>query len=149
MATDYIAAADVDALIGTKTRQALFTDDDAGSSYDSTEFDRACELASIIARAACENAGYTTGTSTTNDMVVVAALAVFLKFAFGRKGQSVPEAFATILDGIPEGVRQGLVPLPGLDPDAYEGVGGVKFTDPSATSSTGKPRIMGGLRKIF
>ena len=39
MATDYIAAADVDALIGTTVRQALFTDDDAGSSYDSTEFD--------------------------------------------------------------------------------------------------------------
>jgi len=147
MTTNYLTTADVDALISTEVRQALFTAAAEGSTYDSTQFDRAAELASVTARAALENAGYNSGDATTHDLVVVVALGVFVRMAFGRKGEPVPESIEAAIGNLPEGVRIGEVPVPGLTPDAKSGVGGNRW---SPTTGTGaRPAVMDKLRGIY
>lgn len=145
MATSYLATADVNAVIGDNVRQALFTEE--GGTYDSTQYDRAVELASMMARSALENAGYAPGESTSNDMVTITALSFFLHMAYGRKKMEIPASVSAIFAGVPEGVRVGEVPIPGLSPDELGGVGGSEFTD--STSTSGKPRIFKNLRTLF
>ena len=147
MATNYIAAADVDGILERTVWNALFTE--AGGSYDAAaivRFTRCSQLASMVARSALENAGYAPGESTTDDMVIMTALAVFAQMAFARKKLAMPEALQPLLLSLPEGVRIGEVPVPDLDPDAQDGVGGVAFTD---STSTGRPAVMTGLRDYY
>jgi len=150
MPTSYLDTDDFDALVGGRTRLVLFDDSAAedGTGYSSTLFDRAAQLASIRARAAMENAGYSPGDSTTEDGVTIVALAALISFAFGRKGLSVPEATQTILADLLEGVRVGDVPIPNLSPSSADGVGGIKSTDRSTTSTTGRPPIFKDLYKV-
>lgn len=145
MATSYIATADVNAVIGDDLRQSLFTPE--GGSYDSTTYDRAVELASIMARSALANAGYSTGDTTSSDMVTVTALSFFFNIAFSRKKLEVPAGVQAIFNGVPEGVRIGEIPIPGLSPDELGAVGGSKFTP--STGTTGKPRVFKNLRSVY
>ena len=147
MTTNYIAVADVDGLLERTVWQSLFTEQ--GGSYDAAaviRFTRCSQLASMIARTALENAGYSPGEATTNDGVIMTALSVFLQMAYGRKKLAMPEALQPLLLALPEGVRIGEVPIPDLDPDAQDGVGGVAFTD---STSSGRPAIMTQLRDVY
>jgi hypothetical protein len=139
-AATYITTADVDAQIGTAERQALFTDDAAGSSYDSTEFDRVVELASAACRVAGKHAGYTLGTSSTDDSVKLVTLGAFLTMAYGRKGQSVPVAL-TWLTNLLEGLRLGEYPLTETDPDPDHARGGNQFTESTSGVTGSSPSI--------
>lgn len=149
MAAALIDTDDVDAVIGTDVRQKLFTDEADSGVYSSTKFTRVVNLASAMANAALSNAGYPVGDSTTNDMVKLLALSIAVRMAYARKQQEPPADVLSLLGGLPEGVRAGDVPVPGLSPDAQDAVGGVKFTG-SSTSVTGdKPPIFKDLRTLY
>lgn|SRR5574343_386117 len=130
MAANYITSADVDAMIGSGRRQALFTD--PGGSYSSANFVRVCELASAVVRAAAHEAGYTSlGESTTNDQVILAALGQFLMMSYGRKGEAVPDQFAAAVH-LAEAIRSGNVPIVGISPSTGTAIGGSSFTESDA-----------------
>lgn len=138
MATSYITTTEVDGLIGSARRQALFTPQ--GGSYDSTRFAYVAQLASVAVRIAAKGAGYTLGDTSTNETVQMAALGQFLLIAYGQKGEKVPEQFAAIVN-LTEAIRVGQVKIVGLAPDAYEGVGGAKFTESATSITSSAPRI--------
>jgi len=147
MPTNYLDTDDFDALVDGRTRLVLFDDTAAedGTGYSSTLFDRACQFASIRARAAMERAGYSPGASTTEDGVKMVALAAVVAFAYGRKSLSVPTATQEILAGLLEDVGVGDVPIPGIEPSADQGIGGVETTSRSTTSTSGRPSIFDSL----
>jgi hypothetical protein len=149
MAAALIDTADVDAVIGEDVRQRLFTDSADDGAYNGTKFTRAVNLASAMANAALENAGYPVGDSTTNDTVKLLTLSIFVRMAYARKQQAPPEDVVALLGGLPEGVRAGDVPVPGLSPDAQDAVGGVKFSGSTTTTVGDKPQIFGGLRTLY
>lgn len=150
MPTNYIDDADIDGWLEPAVWQELFKQQNG--TYDSNAVARrvrAADFASMLARTALENAGYTPGTSTDNDAVKTTAMAFFLRIAFGRKKLAMPDAYDVILAGLPEGVRLGQVPIPDLDADPDHAVGGNQWTE-SDTSVTGsKPRVFGDLRETF
>ena len=132
MAAAYLSTDDVDALIGADVRQALFTTPSV--AYSSTHFTRVNQMASAIVKSAAKNAGYTLGDTTTDDVVVTATLAEFIKMApANRKGIAVGKAFVDQYGGTMEAIRSGQLPL-GSGPDTVQGVGGSTFseTDPTA-----------------
>ena len=147
MPTNYLSTSDFDAIVDGRTRAILFDDSasEDGSGYDSTLFDRACELASIRARAALERSGHEPGTSTTLDGVRIVALAALVALAYGRKGREVPEATQVILSGLLADVGAGEVPIPDLAPSSDQGAGGVETTSRSTTATGGRPSVFSDL----
>ena len=144
----YIDTDDMDALVGEDVRQALFTDESDSGAYNSTKFARAAAMATDIVRAACLNAGYADpGTTTSIELLKAATLGAMIDWAFRRR-QEVPGEYAYLI-ALPEAIRTGEVPVPGLTPDAQNAPGGVRFTDSSTTSSTGKPSRFKDLRDYY
>lgn len=141
----YVTTADFDAVCDA--RAALFDD---GGSFSSTHFEKAADLASAMARAVAENAGYNTGDgdSSDNDMVKALALSYLVHMAYGRRQREVPAALSAILAPLPEGVWSGDLPIPGLTPSAADAVGGIASTDRSPTSTSGRPPIFKDLSKV-
>lgn len=151
MAASYIATTDVDAVIGTKERQKLFTDDEAGSAYDSTEYDRVVELASELIKVAGKHAGYTLGDSSTDQSVKLATIGAFLPMAYGRKGLAVPAPLVWMTN-LAEAIRRGEYPLTGTSPDTDHARGGSQFTESSATVTGSRPSVYNGttpLRTLY
>ena len=140
----YVSAADFDAICGE--RQLLFAD---GGVYDSTHFDAAVALASSMAQSRAKRAGYAVGDTTTEDVVVHLTMAYLLRFAYGRKQRSLPEDLAAAFP-VPEGdIGSGDFPLDDVEPDPQDAVGGVKFSDSSSTTTTGRPPVMKNLRDVY
>ena len=137
MSAAYITQTFIDNHIGADVRAALFDD---GFGFQVAIQTALINTASAIIKAAAQNAGYDPGDSTTNDLIMIATFGVFLQLAHGRKGLPVPEQFAAAIT-LADGIRNGQIPLPDTDPDTLGGVGGIKFTDSSSTTSTGKPPI--------
>lgn len=106
--------------------------------------------ASSLVASVLENAGYSSSLTNASapDIVKSATLGALLPMLYGRKGISVPEQFFIHMNAL-NGIRTGDLPITGMTPTARDAVGGVKFTDSSSTSTTGKPRIFGGLRKVY
>lgn len=151
MAVRYITADDFDALVGADVRQSLWDD---GSGYDSAVFNRSAEFASVLARAAAENAGYTTSAtetdgSTSDDMTKMLALSALVRMGYSRKQLSVPPDLLELIGGLLEAARTGDLPIPDLSPTERDAVGGVKFTNSSATAASGKPPIFADLHKLY
>lgn len=133
MSAAYITTTDVDALIGTDVRQALFTTPTV--AYSSTHFDRVVELASALVKSAAKNAGYTLGDTSTDELVKLATLAEFIKMApANRKGIKVGAEFVAQFGGTMEAIRNGSLPL-AADPDLVGGVGGATFSATTGTAS--------------
>lgn len=135
----YIDTADVDAVIGSAERQALFDDTGVrdGSNYSSTLFDRQVELASSIVRGAViSGTGTDPGESTTNDLIKSATIGALLQMAYERRKLEPPEALLAFLGGLPEAIRSGQIEIPGFAIDEGNGPGGSVWTS-DATSSTG------------
>lgn len=137
MAAAFIDATFVDRHLGQDVRLALFDD---GAGYESATLTALINTASAILKAALQNAGYSAGDTTSSDLIRIATFGQFVLMAYGRKGLKVPEQFATSV-ALAEGIRSGAVPVPDTAPSTRDGVGGVLFTDSSATTSTGKPAI--------
>jgi len=94
----YIDNADIDAVIGANTRQALFTDD--GETYAADGADRVTRLIALssdLVKAYAKNSGYSVGDTTTEDRVKMATLGVFVELAYQRseKGLDLPDGWAT------------------------------------------------------
>lgn len=129
MAISYINAADFDAVVDSKARVRLFTDDGDSGSESDTRFARAVELASAIALASAKQAGYDPAAATTDDMIKATALSLLVHMAYGRKAREIPTATAAILAPLPEAVRTGELPLTDeAIANATEAVGGTVFT---------------------
>lgn len=138
MAASYVATADVDALIGSERRQALWSNE--SEVYQSAEYERAVELASEKVRIACKAAGYTLGDSTTDDSVKLATVGQLLLMGYGRKGERVPDQFAAEVS-LMEAIRLGHVHLSSTAADGFDGVGGSKFSESRTSITTSAPRI--------
>lgn len=148
-AVRYITTADVDAVMGSDVLAALFTDNGVLST---AARDRALELASTLARASAQNAGYDLGTQSDGtgvEMAKALALSAFTQLAYGRKQQTPPEATMAIIGALIEAARVGDLPIPDMTPDARGAVGGVRFTDSTSTSSAYTPVFVGRLRGVY
>jgi len=155
MAVRYVTTDDFDAICSAPVRRALFDDSTAGdgTGYVDSLFIRAAELASSLAKAAAQNAGYDTGDeedgSDSVDAVRALALSALVRIAYGRRQKTVPEAIQETLGGLMEGVRVGDVPIPDLTPSAALGVGGVTSTDASSSTSGGRPPVMRDIKDYY
>ena len=100
--------------------------------------------------AALENAGYTTDitSSTAPELVKSATLGALLPQLYAREGIKVPDQFAIHMN-IFDRIYQGIMPIPELTPTARDAVGGVKFTDSSTTSTSGRPPVFRGLKDVY
>jgi len=145
MTTNYLTDADITAVLGPNVLSGLFTPE--GGVYDAASVVIVQEMASELARAALENAGYAPGDSSTNRGVINVAIAAFIGMAYGRVGLEIPPALETRFGGLLEGTRTGEVPVPGLSASKEDGVGGVRFSP--TTGAGAKPQVMGNLRNIY
>lgn len=134
----YIDSLDVDSILDGRSRRDLFDD---GSGYQAAIFDRTCERASDLARAAASNAGYATGEGDEHDsgMVRVLALSAFIHLAYGRKQRAVPDSTSAMLGNMLEAVRVGDLPIPDMSVSSEAAAhGGGDFSNGgTATSLTG------------
>lgn len=88
--------------------------------------------------------------SSAGESVKSATLGALLPLAYGRKGLSVPEQLRihiNLFNRIAD-VKDGWVP-DGLIPATDAGIGGVSFTESSASVSGAVPSVFGGLRSVF
>jgi hypothetical protein len=146
----YITTTDVAAYVDTTVITGLYTDNDV---VQTAALERAYELASTLARAAAQNAGYDLGEQndgTGVEMAKALAISAFVQGAYGRKQQTPPEATMAIIGALIEAARTGDLPIPDLSPDAQDAVGGVRFTDATSTGSVYTPIFTGGrMRWVF
>lgn len=150
MTVRYITTTDIAAIMGSDVLAALFTDN---GTADTAARDRAMELASTMARASAQNAGYDLGEQndgTGVEMAKAIALSAFVQLAYGRKQQTPPESTMAIIGALIEAARVGDLPIPDLSPDAQDAVGGVRFTDTTSAGSAYAPIFTGGrMRWVF
>lgn len=130
----FISSGYVDIAIGTNTRLALAA---TAGAFD--QFER---MARARVTAACQVAGYSLATSSSNDMLQYLTLGQWYVVAGGlRKGIEPPAAIADSLWQLDQ-VRKGDMPIPGLSPSQTNGIGGHVFTTTSTYSSNARvPRF--------
>ncbi len=130
----WITSGYMDKFIGATTRAAL-------DASDSDTFDQYEEQARAIVQMFIEPQGYVdVGTTTTNvTLQLLCASHWYLLAASAKKGLEIPEAVKTGL-ALANAVFEGRMPIPGLDSNPADGVGGVKASSTSETSSAGRPR---------
>lgn len=135
----YLTTADVDALIGTNERQAMFSDDNTVAGYSATYFTALNTFASAIVQSAAKNAGYELGATTTDDVVKMATLGQVIAMVYGRKGLPIPSLWQPFVDMRNE-LLNGNLPLV-AEPETITGVGGFTWSDQSETATDAKPQI--------
>jgi len=121
-----LTSGDVDRAIGTATRIALVgTASSAGSAFSQYE-----KQARAVVTAKAQLKGYSIATNSTNDFVRLLVLGQWYFFAGGmRKGLEVPAAIANAINLLDEVAREkNALPIPGLDADTEDGIGGSKFS---------------------
>lgn len=150
----YIDEADVDAMVGADVRTGLFTT--ADTVYSTAHFTRLVQLASALVRSAAKNAGYTLGTTTSDDFVKIATLIEFIVMApANRKGLEIGKDFVDRYGTLHAAIAAGNLPLIDIDPDPAAGIGGVVWTSSDETDATGiaegnvKPQTMKRLRLMM
>ena len=144
----HVSYTEVDYAIGEAAAEALI---------DATDLimDQLIQQASALVDSALNNAGYTPpGTSKGSEsaaghLVKMATIGALLPLLYGRKGLRPPEELYSLYGGTLNNIADGTVPVPDLAPSAKGGVGGVKFSDSSSTSTTGRPRVFGDLRDDY
>lgn len=113
------------ALVGTAT----------GTSSAFAQYE-AMARATVSSKAALK--GYTIATNSTNDMVRLLCVGQWYFWASGfRKGLDVPPTIKQSLDLL-EAVENGM-PIAGLSPSTQNGLGGVKASNTSPSSTSGRP----------
>lgn len=131
MAAAYIDATYIHAFISQGRLEDLFTD--PGGSYTASYLTQQISASSELIKSAAKNAGYTLGDTTTDENVKLATFGQLLMMAYGRKGEAVPEQFATAVN-LAAAIRSGDWPLTST-PNARDAVGGVKFSETTSTVS--------------
>ncbi len=131
MAAVYLTSADIDALVGTDVRTALFVDDTGN-----THLARCIQLASAVIKSAAHRAGYTgLGDTTTDEQVIAATLGQFLVLMYNRKQQRVPPEFFEVVNMATE-IREGRLPLLGLTASTTSAAaGGAAFSETNSSVS--------------
>ena len=128
----WITPSYMDNMIGSVTRAAL--DDDDNDVF--TQFEaqaRATVLMFIMPQ------GYSAGTTTDNDTLKLLCAGQWFMLALsGRKGIDIPEGVKQSVAML-GAVFDGKMPIPGLDANTADGVGGVKASSASQTSTAGRP----------
>lgn len=144
MPSEYLNATIIDEVIGEDVRLAL-TDGDFEVNT------RLIRMASAMSDAALSASGHAAPLGLTAnlvpELVQLATLGGWAIQAYGRKGLEVPPQFATYIN-ILEGIREGKIPIPQLEPDPSGAVGGSLASDPYE-GPEGKPVVFGGLRGVF
>ena len=128
----WITSAYMDNMITSTTRAALDGD-------DSTVFDQFEVQARVTVLMFITPQGYTAGTTTDNDTLKLLAAGQWFMLALsGRKGIDIPEGVKQAVAML-GAVFDGKMPIPGLDQNTADGVGGVKASLDSETSTQGRP----------
>ena len=134
MAAAYIDATYIHAFISQGRLEDLFTD--PGGSYTASYLTQQINSASELIKSAAKNAGYTLGDTTTDENVKLATFGQLLMTAYGRKGEGVPEQFATAVN-LAAAIASGDWPLT-TTPKARDAVGGNEFSETTSTVSTSR-----------
>ena len=135
----YNSTAEIENAITSRTAQKLFTD---SGVYSATAFTQALDQASAFLDAALSTAGYSTPVATsglatgTLNLLKLLECAVFVRWAFPRKGVPIPQQWREIIDSVLPGIVNGSVPLPGVSPASSTAVGGALWSS-SSSSVTG------------
>lgn len=131
----------VEAMISDEVQEALFADD-VGDAF----FNVFVATADALVEAALKNAGYPAPVLASSPkafaLAQLAAFGEFIKLAYGRKQETVPEEYSTAVSLLKR-IIEGELPMPDLAPAVPDAVGGVLFTesDPSVEDDEAAPQI--------
>ena len=132
----------VDAFIGQGQRVALFG---TTAVFDQFEIGARATVQSVLQYAGYEALGSTLSAGTITEAFLqklVAAIMVRDAYAM-RKGIQLPQAAQDAITqsaGLLDAIYAKRLPVPGLDPAAADGYGGVRFTPSSIYSVGGRPK---------
>jgi hypothetical protein len=141
MPASYTTAAEVDAFIGTREREAIVVDE--FGDYDAAAFERLVNAASTFVRSAVmRGTGVDLGDATTDEFARQAASAMCARLVYQRAQKDPPEDLAMMFNAALEGIRSGLMPMPQTPADPLQGRGGVGSAD-------AKPRVFKDLGKLM
>ncbi len=104
-----------------------------------------------IIKGALENSGYATTFAVGSAALAVvqsACIGALVHKLYNLKQQEVPAAYAIDV-GTFNAIVAGELKIPGVQPSAVTGVGGVEFSDSSDTSDDGRPAVFKNLRDIY
>lgn len=139
----------------TELETALGANAVAGLSDSSdATIDDLIEMASALVDSALLNAGYTPPETTKADpteavsLLKMATIGAVVDLLWGRKGLDAPKGL-NVFGATFNELYAGNLKIPGMDPSASGGVGGVDFSDSSNTSADGRPQIFGKLRRVY
>lgn len=133
----YIDADDIDALLGTATRQDLFAT--VNGTYVTAWFSNCIIFASELVRVAAFNSGYSN--PSADNAIKVATLGQFMIMAYGRKQKTPPAIFAEMLM-VYDKIVKGEFQFPDQTPTAQDAVGGSSFSETDATQDNSREPIM-------
>lgn len=147
----YIDSDYIDAFIGSDEREGLFTDN---GTYTASYETQVITSASERVLAAANAAGYSLGSTTTNELVKQATFGQFIVLAYGRKGLTPPERYTTEIL-MADNIRLGRIIITSSSPDNLQAVGAADFTSSDPDDTTGvaegdvKPQIFKTLRSVW
>ena len=141
MPASYASAADVDAFIGTREREAIVVDE--FGDYDAVAFQRLINVASSFVRSSVlRGTGRDLGDTTDDEFARDATAALCARFVYQRAQKDPPEDLAMLINAALEGIRSGMMPMPETPNDKLRGRGGV--------GSKGiRPRVFRHLGKLM
>lgn len=147
----YIDADYVDYLLTEDVRVSVFTDNGV---YNTAAFNQHVTLASERVLQAAAAAGFSLGTTTTNEMVKLATYGQLLLMMDGRRGFIIEAQMWQHINSI-EDIRTGKIPLDAESTDGDMTVGAASFTSSDPDDSSGiatgdtKPQLLKRLRLLF
>ncbi|MCH9836405.1 hypothetical protein K0U83_12120 [bacterium] len=121
---------------------------------DTDTIDDLIEYGSALVDSALLNAGYTPPETTKADpsgavkLLKMATVGAVVGLLWGRKGLKAPEGL-NVFGATFNELYSGNLKIPGMDPSAADGVGGVDFSSSSTTDPDGRPQVFGVLRKVY
>ena len=139
----------------TELENALGANAVAGlSDSSSATIDDLIEMASALVDSSLLNAGNTPPETTKADpsdavkLLKMATIGAVVDLLWGRKGLAPPKGL-NVFGATFNELYAGNLKIPGMDPSASGGVGGVDFSSSSTTDPNGRPQIFGVLRKVY
>lgn len=126
--------------LGTSLRDALFPSSDVIDQYELTARATVCSVMQYAGYAA-PSVTLTSGTVTSGFLQKLLVAIMCRDAAAIRKGITLPSAVSEGLVMLDQ-VYQRKLPIPGLEPEAEHGYGGVRFSPTSASATGARPQIM-------
>ena len=147
MTTYHISQAELELALGANAVSGL-------ADADTDTIDDLIEYGSALVDSALLNAGYTPPETTKADptaavkLLKMATIGAVVSLLWGRKGLKAPEGL-NVFGATFNELYAGNLKIPGMDPSASGGVGGVDFSSSDASDPDGRPQIFGGLRRTY